>query len=243
MLKYKGKIVFTGGNGRFGRVFQKKVKNSKIIIYFPSSKELDILNIKSIKRYLKSKKPKYFIHAAGLSRPMDLHDKNISKSIDLNIIGTANVTKVCSELNIKLIYFSTSYVYPGEKNNYKEDDPLRPINNYGLSKLGGEASVKMYKNSLILRLSMTEKPFIHNSAFKDFITNFMFHEDVASILLKVINQKGIINIGGKAQSVYQFAKKFKKDIKKISAKELLGKNAKINLGMSTVKLKKIVRFK
>ena len=57
----------------------KKVKNSKIIIYFPSSKELDILNIKSIKRYLKSKKPKYFIHAAGLSRPMDLHDKNITK--------------------------------------------------------------------------------------------------------------------------------------------------------------------
>jgi len=76
-------------------------------------------------------------------------------------------------MNIKLIYFSTSYVYPGEKNNYKEDSPVRPINKYALSILGGETSVGMYKNSLILRLSMTEKPFIHNSAFKDFITNLI----------------------------------------------------------------------
>ena len=99
MLKYKKKIVFTGGNGRFGKVFQKKANNTKKFIYFPSSKELDILDIKSVRSYLKLKKPKYLVHAAGLSRPMSLHDKNISKSIDLNIIGTANITKVCSELN------------------------------------------------------------------------------------------------------------------------------------------------
>ena len=242
MLKYKKKIVFTGGNGRFGKVFQKKANNTKKFIYFPSSKELDILEIKSVRSYLKLKKPKYLIHAAGLSRPMSLHDKNISKSIDLNIIGTANITKVCSELNIKLVYFSTSYVYPGEKNNYKEDSPIKPINNYGLSKLGGEAAVQMYKNSLILRIAMTEKPFIHKSAFNDFITNFIFHEDVVSILLKIINQKGIINIGGKSQSVYKFAKDFNKNIKKQSAKKILGKKAKINLGMNISKLKKIIKF-
>ena len=45
--------------------------------------------------------------------------KKIENSIDLNIIGTANVTKVCKEFNIKLIYFSTNYVYPGTKGNYK----------------------------------------------------------------------------------------------------------------------------
>ena len=79
MLKFKKKIVFTGGNGRFGKVFQKKAKNSKKIIYFPSSKKLDILNIKSIRHYLKSKKPNYFIHAAGLSRPIDIHVKKYFK--------------------------------------------------------------------------------------------------------------------------------------------------------------------
>ena len=65
--------------------------------------------------YLKKNKPNYLIHLAGLSRPMKIHDIDISKSIDLNIIGTANIVKACSEKNIKLIYFSTNYVYPGSK--------------------------------------------------------------------------------------------------------------------------------
>ena len=80
---------------------------------------------------------------------METHEKHVDKSIDLNIIGTANITKAGSELGIKLIYFLTSYVYPGTEGNYKEIDPLLPKNNYSWSKLGGESSVQMYKNSLI----------------------------------------------------------------------------------------------
>ena len=53
---------------------------------------------------------------------MNIHDRNIRKSIDLNIIGTSNIVKACVEKNIKLIYFSTSYVYPGNRGNYKEED-------------------------------------------------------------------------------------------------------------------------
>ena len=241
MLKSKKKIVFTGGNGRFGKVLQKKINNTAMPVHFPSSKELNILNVSSIKKYLKLKKPKYLIHAAGLSRPMHLHDKNISKSIDLNIIGTANITKVCSDLNIKLIYFSTSYVYAGEKNNYKENDSLKPINNYGLSKLGGEAAVQMYKNSLILRISMTEKPFIHKSAFNDFITNFIFHDEVAEILRKLLTQKGIINLGGSTKTVYDFAKKYNPNIKKSSAKNKFGNSFPLNSYMSLKKLNKIIK--
>ena len=49
--------------------------------------------------------------------------------------------------------------------------------------MGGEAAVQMYKNSLIIRASMTEKPFIHKQAFYDFITNFIYHEDFIKSLL------------------------------------------------------------
>ena len=114
------------------------------------------------------------------------HNKKISKSIDLNIIGTANIVKVCEKYNIKLIYFSTNYVYPGKKGNYKEQDPVLPINNYAWSKLGGESAVHLYKNSLILRVSMTERPFVHKSAYANMITNFIFHDDFAKIFIKVI---------------------------------------------------------
>ena len=128
------KIVITGGSGRFGSVLKQiKTKNK---LFFPNKIKLDIENFRNVKGYLAKIKPDILIHLAGLSRPMSIHDKDIKRSIDLNIIGTANITKACEEKNIKLIYFSTNYVYPGSKGNYKETDSLLPVNNYAWSKLG-----------------------------------------------------------------------------------------------------------
>ena len=179
------------------------------------------------------------MHCAGLSRPMQTHEKNISKSIDLNIIGTANITKVCENNNVKLIYFSTGYVYEGTKGNYSERDPVKPFNNYGLSKLGGECAVSMYKNSLILRITMTEKPFLYKKAYSNLKSNFMFHEELVKILPKIINKRGILNVGGKSQSVYLFAKKNNTNVKKAIAKK--SPALPLNQTMSLAKLRKIIR--
>tara|TARA_B100001057_G_C22820278_1_gene939109 strand:+ start:1378 stop:2082 length:705 start_codon:yes stop_codon:yes gene_type:complete len=211
------KILVTGEDGRFAKVLKKK--NQKLNLIFKSKKELDILKLSSIEKCINKHKPKYILHTAGLSRPMNIHEKNIGKSIDLNIIGTCNVVKVCKKHKIKLIYFSTGYVYAGIKGKYREVDPVKPFNNYGLSKLGGECAVQMYDNSLILRITMTEKPFVHKFAYSNLITNFMYHEDFVKILPKLINKKGIINVGGKSQSVYSFAKSKKLNVKKKLAKK------------------------
>jgi len=235
-LKYK--IVITGGSGRFGSILQKKYQSNKL--FYPKKSQLNILSTKSIEKYLKKTKPKILIHLAALSRPMNIHDNDISKSIDLNVIGTANIVKVCSKLKIKLIYFSTNYVYPGKKGNYKETDPVLPINNYAWSKLGGESSVQMYKNSLILRVCMTEEPFIHRTAFSDIQTNFIFHKEVANILFKILDYTGIINIGGKIQSPYNFGKKYKKNLKKTLVKNKI-KDFPLKPSMSISKLKKIIK--
>ena len=235
------KIVITGGTGRFASIL--KTIKTKHKIFFPSKRELDILNENKIQNYLKKVKPKILIHLAGLSRPMGIHDRDIQKSISLNIIGTANITKVCHDRKIKLIYFSTHYVYPGIRGNYKETDSLLPVNNYAWSKLGGEASVQLYKNSLIVRVCMTEKPFIHKEAFTNIKTSFLFHDEVAKILFKVINKKGIINIGGKPQTIYNFAKKDHKNIKKrylkINSKFGIPPDSTLNIS----KLKKIIKKK
>ena len=135
---------------------------------------------------------------------MSIHDKDICQSIDKNIIGTSNITKVCSELKIKLIYISTCYVYPGLTGNYSETSALKPINNYAWSKLGGECAVILYKNSLILRTSVTEKPFVHKGALR-FYYQFYLHEDLVLKILKIRDQS-VVNIGGKSQSVYNFVK-------------------------------------
>ena len=230
------KIIITGGTGRFGQILKKyKNKNS---LFFPNKKELDILNYDKILSYLEKKKPDILMHLAGLSRPMSIHDKDIKKSIDLNIIGTANVTKACEKKKVKLIYFSTHYIYSGTKGNYKETDTIFPVNSYAWSKLGGEASVNLYKNSLILRLCVTEKPFVHKKAFANVKTNFMFHEDVVPIIFKLLNCRGTINIGGKKQTIYNFVKKHNRQIKKALAKKnQIPLNSTLNLKKMELSIK------
>ena len=227
-------IIVTGGNGRFAKVLKE---NSKLNLKFLDKKKLNILDTNSIEKNISKYKPKILLHCAALSRPMDVHYSNISKSIDLNIIGTANVVKMCQKYNVKLIFFSTGYVYEGTKGNYKESDPVKPFNNYGLSKLAGECAVQMYKNSLILRVTMTEKPFIHSKAYSNLYTNYMFHEDVVKILPKLIDNFGIINVGGKSRSVFDFGKVYNK---KIIKTKNINKNLPSKQTMNLNKLKKIL---
>ena len=233
----KNLILVTGGQGRFAKVLKKN--NKFLNLYFASKKECNILNIKSLEKIIKKLKPKIILHCAGLSRPMEIHQKNIEKSIDLNIVGTANVVKVCKKNNIKIIYFSTGYVYEGKKGNYSEKDPVKPFNNYGLSKLGGECAVMMYKNSLILRITMTESPFMYKKAYTNLKSNFMFHEDLVKILPKIINYKGILNVGGKTQSVFSFAKLHNKKVKKIKLN--IKDKLPFNQTMNTTVLKRLIK--
>ena len=200
-------ILVTGGEGRFAKILKKK--NKFLNLYFAKKSECNILNLNSLEKIIKKIKPKIILHCAGLSRPMEIHEKDISKSIDLNIIGTSNITKICKKFNLKLIYFSTGYVYEGIKGNYSEKDPV--------------------------------KPFRYKNAYSNLKTNFMFHEDVVELLPKVIKEKGIINIGGKSQSVYHFVKNYDKKIKKTS----INSNTQMPLKqtMDTSKLKKLLSKK
>ena len=211
------KIIVTGGEGRFAKVLKKTLFGKNV--YYLKKNSFNILNLNSMESKIKKIKPKTILHLAALSRPMSIHEKKISKSIDINIIGTCNLVKLCEKYSIKLIYMSTHYVYPCKKGNYLESEPLLPANNYSWSKLGGECAVQMYlKNSLIIRAAMYETPFIHKFAYTNLKSNFLSHADVAKILSKIINKKGIINVGGKSSSIYKFAIKTNKKVLPIKYK-------------------------
>ena len=229
------KILVTGGDGRLASELKRTKSKYKLI--FCNKKTFNILSTNSIKKNLKKFKPNIIFHLAGLSRPMKMHDKNISKSIELNIIGTCNLVVECFKKNIKLIYFSTNYLYPGTRGNYREDDPILPWNNYGWSKLGGESAVQMYDNSLILRCSITEYPFRHKKAFSDVKNNFIYHKDFIPLLFRLIKKKGIYNIGGKSRSIYNFAKKDNNKIKKIKSRGMMP----LRLDMNLSKLNSIIK--
>ncbi len=241
----KKKILITGNSSRFCNYLKKELNGGNI--YYTSSKEFNILNLKQMNKFVKKRKITHLIHLAGLSRPMSMHDSHINKSIDLNIIGTSNVVKVSQLNKIKIIYFSTNYVYPGKKGNYKESDDLNPINNYAWSKLGGESAVQMYSNSLILRLCMTDYPFTHKKAISGAYSSFIYNKYVAMIIPYLLNEKGILNIGGKKREIYQFVKKFgNKSIKKIPLSKVKNfpkdSSIKINRFLKIIRKKKLKKI-
>ena len=88
---------------------------------------------------------------------------------------------------------------------------------------------------------MTEKPFVHKYAFSDVEMNFMYHDEFAKILLKLINKKGIINVGGKKQTVYNFVKQSQKNIIPISGRKMINKKFPLKQSMNLSKLKKILK--
>ena len=231
-------ILISGGQGKFAKAIINVNKKYKILA--PAKDEMNINSLKSINDYISRKKIDFFIHSAAFSTPMADHKIKIEKSVSTNIIGTSNVVLACSKKNIKLIYISTNFVYQGTNGNYSEKDMLLPVNEYGWSKLGGECAVQMYKNSLILRVCMVDDNFPHPHAFTDYDTCFLKKSDAAKITLKLLSKKGIINVGGKIQSAYNFAKKLNPKVKKTrintQIKQLIGTNTSMN----TNKLKRLI---
>ena len=97
------KILVTGGEGRFAMYLVNIKSRYKFIL--KSKKQLNILSLNSIKKYISKYKPYAILHLAGLSRPMVEHERKISKSIDLNIVGTTNIVKACEQKKTKLVFF------------------------------------------------------------------------------------------------------------------------------------------
>ena len=236
----KKRILVSGASGDFGKSMIKCFDNTKFDIFYASKSQMDVTSIKQIERVVDDFNPDYFIHAAALTRPMIYHETHPSKSILNNIVGTSNVTAVCCNKKIKLIYLSTDHVYKGDAGNYSEDDELFPVNSYGWSKLGGECAVQIYEHSCILRLAMVKYPFPHNKAIVDSYKSSIFIDDVVKILDKFLDKKGVFNIGKERSSIYDFAKKSNNNIEKILLKNIKSVNMPKDSSMNLKKMKEVL---
>jgi len=229
--------MLVSGDGKLARALVNLSSDDLQVIKLPK-KVMDITDeyevSETIKRYMTQPNyPKYFVHTAALTKPMSINDRNPIMSLSTNIVGTANVAKICHKYGIKFIYISTDFVYDSI-DGVDEDSGLKPSNNYGWSKLGGECVTKLIPESLILRCSLCDIPFRHKVAFDDVYRNSIIHSDVAKIILKVKDEIGVINIGDKYQSVYNFVSQYQ-EVNKAS-----GVNIAPSLSLNTEKLEKLI---
>jgi dTDP-4-dehydrorhamnose reductase len=237
------KILISGGEGKLAK--QIKNLNSEYQILSPTHKEMDITKLEDLESMIKKHDPDIFLHAAAYTRPMYKHQENNDVSVKTNIIGTANVVLVCIKYNIKLVYISTDYVYPGIQGNYNEEASLSPykgnndgVTKYGWSKLGGECAVRMHNDSLILRVCMCNYPFPHKAAAIDIRKSLMFEHDAATVILKLLEENGVINVGGPAQTVYEFASESNPKVERISRKDIKDVNIAPDTTMNIEKMQK-----
>ena len=194
--------LITGGSGLLGSELKKLISGS----IAPAHQELDINRERDLMDFCYTHRPQYFIHCAALRQDKGGADP---EAILTNIIGTANIALTCTMLDIKLIYISTDYVYPGTQGPYKETDPVLPVNKYAWGKLGGECSVQMMPSDLwlIYRLSFGAENFEHMKAVVDQKTSRVRVGMAArAIACSYTKYTGVFNFGTtKPWTVYDYA--------------------------------------
>ena len=80
----------------------------------------------------------------------------------------------------------------------------------------------------------------NNVKGKNVKLNFIYHEDLAKIVVKILNKKGVINVGGPIKSIYKFAKKDNPNIKKIYVKNNSKNFFPLKCTMNLTKINKII---
>jgi len=226
-------VLVTGGSGLLG----SKLKELLPHAWFPKHNMLDIE-----KEWI----PNWFVETGGKNIDIIVHlaaytsppkiDEDPDQAILTNIIGTSNIVRTCIKHNIYLIYMSTDYVFDGEKSPslsahyhldeglYKEEHPTNPVNKYAWSKLGGECAVRMYDNSLIVRTSFGPDIFPYDKAFVDQYTSREPVSTTAQKIKDIVDHTphitGILHIGGKRQTVFEYAKQTKPDVQELKRNEV-----------------------
>jgi dTDP-4-dehydrorhamnose reductase len=147
------KIIILGGKGQLGKEFENFLKD-KAEIYSFSHLELDVLNQELLIKKIQEIKPEIVINCSAYTK-VDKAEEEKEECIKVNAIGAKNVSYASYKVGAKIIYFSTDYIFDGEKESpYTELDNPNPISTYGRSKLLGEIYTSKHNpNHLILRIS------------------------------------------------------------------------------------------
>ena len=187
----------------------------------PSSKDCDIIDEQSVYENLRSFKGNTVVHAAALTDVKEIQAQPM-QAIDVNVLGTINIIKGCQQLNKKLVFVSTDYVFDGNKGNYVADDPVNPISKYAKTKAAAELLVRTVENSLVIRTSFFGYDFPYEKAAVDQWSSKDYVDVIAPLILKLLkkNKAGIAHVGTSRTTTYEKAKRRKPDVEKVFLHEI-----------------------
>lgn len=197
------KILLTGGSGLLGQELQKYLK-----VYAPSSKQLDINNIKAIKHY------DLIIHSAAYTDVVKAETET-EKCYFTNVVGSANL--VNHYLTTPFVYISSEYA-----NN--------PQNVYSRTKLMAEIYIQIFhQRHLIIRTLFKPNPFPWDKAFTDQYTQGDYLDIIAPMIARAIETwdkktSKTVYVGTGRKTMYDLAKRTRPNILPMSVKEITSVN-------------------
>ncbi|MFQ9923482.1 MAG: dTDP-4-dehydrorhamnose reductase [Beduini sp.] len=148
------KILVTGVNGQLGYDVVEECKKRGVQAIGVDVEEMDITKADIVKKVITESQVDAVVHCAAWTA-VDKAEDEIELCKKVNVDGTRNIAQVCKDLDIKMMYFSTDYVFNGEGiRPWKEYDIRHPLNIYGKTKCEGELIVQeLLQNYFIIRIA------------------------------------------------------------------------------------------
>ena len=135
------KVLVTGVKGQLGYDVVNELEKRGLEAVGVDIDEMDITDAVSVDKVIKETSPDAVIHCAAYTA-VDAAEDNVELCRKVNADGTANIAKACKELDIKMMYISTDYVFDGQgERPWEPDDERHPLNVYGQTKYEGEVAV------------------------------------------------------------------------------------------------------
>nr|WP_297172677.1 dTDP-4-dehydrorhamnose reductase [uncultured Agathobaculum sp.] len=148
------RVLVTGVNGQLGYDVCKELQARGIKHKGADLAEFDITDAEATHKFIVGYRPDVVIHCSAWTA-VDKAEDELNTVRAVNTEGPRNIASACKEIDAKMLYISTDYVFPGTGERfYEPDDPTGPLSAYGLTKLGGETAVKTLLNRyFIVRIS------------------------------------------------------------------------------------------
>jgi len=136
------KVLVTGVKGQLGYDVVKELEKRGLEAFGVDIEEMDITDADSVSKVITQANPDAVIHCAAYTA-VDAAEDNEAVCRKVNTDGTQNIANICKELDIKMIYISTDYVFDGEGTRpWEPEDERNPVSVYGQTKYEGELAVQ-----------------------------------------------------------------------------------------------------
>ena len=148
------KVLVTGYSGQLGYDVVKELKNRGIECIGATRREFSLTDEKTMRDFIYDYKPDAIIHCAAYTAVDKAEDEpEICRAVNTDAVK--NLAQICKDIDAKMIYISTDYVFPGNGTEFYEvNDEKAPQNVYGQSKLDGELAVQsLLDKYFIVRIS------------------------------------------------------------------------------------------